>query len=115
MRSALLVVCVAASTAFAGGKNEIKAVANDSAGQALGQAMLIDQTIANNAPFIAMQNPGSPLSGTVSLVAEPKVAPDLIGHFDARAGFSRKPGPVDVSQIDEAFADDLAGATGRGS
>jgi hypothetical protein len=47
------------------------------------------------------------------LVAQPKVDASLIGHFDSRAGFSRKPAPVNVQQIDEAFAEDLAGAVQR--
>lgn len=45
------------------------------------------------------------------LVAEPKVDPALIGHFDYRDGFSKKAAPVNVKQIEETFAEDLAGVS----
>ena len=45
-------------------------------------------------------------------VARPNVAPSLIGHFDKRAGFSRKPDPVNIPQLQAAFAEDVSGAVG---
>jgi predicted TIM-barrel fold metal-dependent hydrolase len=44
------------------------------------------------------------------LVARPAVAPTLIGHFHARAGFSRGPDPVNTNQLDAVLAEDFAGA-----
>jgi predicted TIM-barrel fold metal-dependent hydrolase len=49
------------------------------------------------------------------LVAEPKVDPALIGHFHARDGFNKQAAPVNVKQLEEAFADDLAGVAARRS
>jgi predicted TIM-barrel fold metal-dependent hydrolase len=44
------------------------------------------------------------------LVAQPKVAASLLGHFDARAGFRREADPVNITQLAAAFTEDFEGA-----
>jgi hypothetical protein len=47
------------------------------------------------------------------LVAKSPVGAPLVGHFDSRAQFSRRPDPVDIKQLEAAFAEDLAGAKAK--
>jgi hypothetical protein len=78
------------TTTLADGNYDVEAVASDGAG-ATGTAELTDQTVANQAAaangsnttgnYIQMDDPGTPVSGTVSLNAEPDPAetpPDTV-------------------------------------
>lgn len=59
--------CAWTTTAVTDGAYDLRAIATDKAGSSTTSALLEDVEVDNTAPSITMVNPGSPLSGTVTL------------------------------------------------
>lgn len=81
------------TTALADGNYDIRAVAIDNSGNPIGTAILPDQTVTNNSAYIALQDPGSPLSGSATLNAQPAAA----GNTPDQVTFQQCPVTQDCS------------------